>query len=349
MAVAHRGRRPFEGPLRPPAIAPVMVFLVPSGADDENLRAFRLQSRGSPREAANGSALAWLPFMNVRAATVAALVSVAVAVVPRPADACSCAPNPTTLVAPAPDSAEVPVNARVWIIASPNYFSSDAEPVSTDSWALQEAGGEQVAATTFLIPITEGRALIVLRPAADLKAGMSYEVVGSNAVLGTFRTGSHADTEAPRVPAAAVTSAHSEPPMTAGRSSCGDSYFLGFTVTHDGAVALANYGNDEGFNAETLTGSVDHATPGDRMNFGRMACSTTWVDARPGATLTVRFASFDVAGNFSGWSTPQVETIPWATLSCSTTSSEPTLLAVTLLASLFALRRRRHADARNRP
>ena len=88
-----------------------------------------------------------------------------------------------------------------------------------------------------------------------------------------------------------------------------------------------------------MTGAVGEVSEHD-VTIGRGVCLFNWPGADEGESTDVRFATVDVAGNFSGWSqtsTATVETVG----GCA--SARPDVWGLMVLVALGLLRRPRTA------
>lgn len=255
-------------------------------------------------------------------------IALLIATTPRVAAPCDCAVPGLAFVAPADGASEVPLNARVW------SGGVDAR--------LLDAGGVEVAASITRIDV-DGIAIRVLAPLALLQPGATYTIErGSGST--SFVVGATRDDEAPAAPRemtrrTVVFDAH-ESQTCGGRGE----YYVELQLEHEGLFALVDRDATTTLDGRAPSGAVSTAAfDGVAALLGSGACVRSWPEAAPGSSAGVRFATFDVAGNFSGWSDSSEVEIPGG---CECTATEPTtstpglLVALTLLAAL-ALRRRR--------
>lgn len=264
------------------------------------------------------------------------LVVSAVLAAPRIAQACSCYSPGDDFVAPVDGATDVPVNARIWV------GSRWSSPVLTD-----DEYGDVVPTTETLIEGNDTE-IVVLTPIAPLVPGTRYRVEGVRATI--FTVGTSTDTTAPTIP----TELSREPRVEhvgwdpfGGESSCGEADHVSVSVqlAHDGVLAVVDADGATDLDPAQLSGGITSAAFPTRVTLGRGVCLHSWPEIEEGTTARLRYGSFDLAGNFSGWSEPADVAIPSAGCGCTTTSADSdtsaTLAALTALLGVFVLRRRR--------
>ena len=254
------------------------------------------------------------------------------------AHACSCITGWGDLVAPQPGADDVPVNAKVWIGGS-NWSNGGGD---SDRLRLVDEAGEDVD-----IAITEiwgdGQVLAVLSPGALFDTGRSYTVMNGEAeVLSSFRVGDDEDIDAPAVPVEVSRVASSDPRGPFVPSSCGHSDIVQIEVESEGLFVVANITGEDSLDTGALSGEASQMDSEGTLFIGRAGCTFSWPEAEPGAGTEVRFGTFDMAGNFSGWSAADAVVLPQAgstdgpAVSCSAVAARaPGSLA--LLLALFGL------------
>jgi len=242
------------------------------------------------------------------------------------ASACSCAGDNTS-VRPSDSDVAVPANTRVWVFS---------HGWACPSPALVDQGGAAVDTTSSVIE----PGLLVLTPTGALQVGNSYTVdCGEESwVNETFAVTSEADATTPAVPIAEVDEIETSEPG----SSCGDYEYARMSVQHDGFLLMLDIDGRGSVDPEAMTGTVVDLFAGDFIYVGESACEQNWSFDEDGDATAVRFASFDLAGNFSGWSErQQVDTDCGCTVVGSRSQSSGAWLTVGLLALALARIRRR--------
>lgn len=183
-------------------------------------------------------------------------------------------------------------------------------PINTKIWGnkglrLLDAGGNEVPTVATTIDVGKIGTVTVLDPSGALEPNHQYALEG---VPGneehSFTTGKVALTEMPPVPNVIDLDQHRD-------RECGTSYY-GATYSLNSVGAAHIYVLDSG-----TADSLGLETP-DRVRFSTVPSfelgASCGGDNFPGgasknATTSVRFASFDLAGNFSGWSEPESLTL----------------------------------------
>jgi MYXO-CTERM domain-containing protein len=291
---------------------------------------------------------------SLRSALVPGLAVAAAAVVlavPAHARANSCTAYPAHVL-PDESTPDVPTNTRIWyagqamkvVVDDGGLVDCDAPP------RLLDAAGLEVPTTGHAFSFT-----YVLVPEAPLALGASYTVEhgcmfervayagGIEAETTTFTVTAEADDVPPEPPDIAV----GETEATEFENG-----FVGYSMDVDGefeGILLVDIGQEAALDPVALAGEVSLASTDTEFVIGH-ACDSTWLDARPGNSTTVAFASFDLAGNFSGWTEPEPVTVE-AEAGCQCragTGGIPTT-GLGLLLGLLALRGRRRNQARTSP
>jgi MYXO-CTERM domain-containing protein len=266
------------------------------------------------------------------------------------AHACSCAAGPNIR----PNQQDiVPLNTKVWLTASDNGFCS--EPT------LSDTDGNVIAATAYSLE----PGIQVLSPNELLVMGSTYYVdcnPDDEWHEAEFTVSAPVDDEAPATPSFEIGeySRSSE-----GGDSCGPHEWVALEMQHSGDLTVLDVAGRADLDPVALTGSVVDMSiwVDDTYRIGEMACTGNWNFAEDGPLNDVRVASFDLAGNFSGWSTttsididalqddPNDEEASGC--ACSTIGPKPggapwlPLAALALVAARRAHRRRRLDHARH--
>lgn len=272
---------------------------------------------------------------------------------PRVAQACSC--SQLVGIYPAPD-AVAPTNTKIWILNGDYIFEYwDEYCVGAPLPTLVGPDGE--------VPYTRQafQDTAVLTPMAPLEANASYTFQLECPDLApnlntTFTVGEGPDTDAP----APVVATRGEEFHHDDLGSCGADHYVEYAVEHDGLFTIIDVHADgvvdfdaappEPLAMGSTIDYVDDET--ESVSVGNQTCRTSWPEANYGESADVRFATVDLAGNFSGWSaTERVELEPLDDPNaggCAVTRGEdrgaPLWVGLALLA-LLGLRRRRLAAA----
>jgi hypothetical protein len=262
---------------------------------------------------------------------------------PSPATACSCGFQSTELLVPADGDIDVPVNTRIWVgdgIAG-GYGWDDA-------LRLVDESGDPVDVTE--TSLRGGLAWItILSPEQPLEAGATYTIwVQDGWELGSFAVGSATDSEPPEIPVEWERDGYSSTPDPS--STCGSANFVSITVEPTGVAYVVDVADQDPLDVERLDGLVDDLATDGRLYAGRGPCSGSWPGAAPGATTSIRWAAFDQAGNFSGWSDDVWITVPPVGCNCVAVGGQRDAADGWLLLVLFGLtlpRRLRSGAARS--
>jgi hypothetical protein len=272
--------------------------------------------------------MTWLAASRVtlRSAFLPGLALAAAAVVlgvPATARANSCTAYPAHVL-PHEATPDVPTNTRIW------YAGQAMDGVVDESGALVDCDEPPrlVDASGVAVP-TIARAFsfaYVLVPDAPLVQGESYTIEhgclydklayagGIEAETTSFTVTAEADAEAPEPPDIAV---------GATESTEFENGFVGYSMPVEGefeGILLVDIGARADLDPAALTGEVSLASTDTEFVIGH-ACVSTWLDAKPGNSTTLSFASFDLAGNFSGWTEPEPVTVTNDGCQCSTGAS----------------------------
>jgi hypothetical protein len=242
--------------------------------------------------------------------------------------ACSCG-DPTLgfVVFPEPGARDVPANTLIWLdsIAMQSGARFNASIVLRPSGSATPI---EFTTTTITASVKE---VNVLHPAAPLQPG-AYVVLVNDAQVTEFEVADSLDDIPPT------------PPREIGRQSnasipgpwnlCGDSYYVSFDLEGDGLIHLLDINESERIDDALVTGDAADISAGPLLA-GRTACETTWPEAGALTHGNMRFASFDIAGNFSDWSEPFGVTTPLIGCGCSGNASTD---FVSFIALCFMLR-----------
>jgi len=249
---------------------------------------------------------------------------------PTEAEACSCITPTIEVVAPADGAVDVPTNARLWV------GGIDSGP------SLMDASGTEVPGTVSSLR-SLGGIVRIFTPDAPLTPGATYTGIGADRRRTIFTVGSAPDTTPPAVPS--ITSRKHDPGRTFGTtfggSNCdsADDRLLTLGIADSAVVTLVDINETSNLNTSVPEGPVSIMSDGDGVAIGKSACLYTWEGT---GDMGVRLATFDVAGNFSGWSEESAEVVE--TVGCSCDSTSPSRGGGPLLAALslgLLLRRRR--------
>lgn len=268
-------------------------------------------------------AVSWIVKRVVLAiVTISTLCLILTVGVPATAVTCICLPS-VQVIAPADGAVDVPVNARLWM------GDSDSGPWLTD------ATGQEVPGTVSSLRSMAG-IVRVFTPDAPLTPGATY--IGSGSPGETiFTVGTDTDTTPPLVPS--VTSRE----QFFGDTSCGgsgDDRVLTLGIADRAVVTLVDINRSSNLNPSVPEGPISVvADDGEMVHIGKSPCTRSWEGV---GDIGVRLGSFDVAGNFSGWSEESPETVETGGCTCTASTmsySDAWLLLCAL--GLGLLRRRR--------
>lgn len=219
---------------------------------------------------------------------------------------------------PGADAVDVPTNTRIW---------------GTDVESLHDDKGVAVpVARTSITDSEDSSEFTVLHPLKDLAPNTTYTITTS---FGTqeFTTSAGPLTTPPPVPEI------EELEQERSRDCGGKLYRATYILRGSGAVFLLDTAETAILAPEDIAGDVTAFANGPVFRLGATCGGFENVPSAPtrNSTTTVRFSSFDLAGNFSGWSEPEELTFGGCNLGGS--SSPPSLALLPLL----LLRRRRRA------
>ncbi len=272
---------------------------------------------------------------------VAALALLATSI-PTSALACSCMEiGGTWFVAPADGALDVPTNALVWVgggITRGLYEDEQQFPI------------ELIGPDEAPLPGTEGRLrggwelLDVFTPDFALEPNTTYSIRVNGEIQSTFVTGLDADTEPPALPTELERNTWSRPPQPVAGGMCGDGRGShGISVQWDmgeAVVVLMDHDERAALDIEAAVGDVPSLSTSGYTSIGKgYGCGgDNWDEARNGAEATIRAGSYDLAGNFSGWSEPETAVVRPA--GCSAAGPASPSVALLLLLGGVVLRRR---------
>jgi len=195
--------------------------------------------------------------------------------------------------------------------------------------------------------------LDVFTPDFLLEPNATYSIRVNDAIHATFTTGAEADNEPPAVPSITEQSTWSRGPYIPDGGMCGNGAAShGISVGWDMGDAFVLV-MDANAMADVDTDLIDGTVPSlalhGHTSLGKgFGCGgDNWDGARNGADAAISGGTYDIAGNFSGWS--EAETIvvrPDPTEGCSAAgSSRPSLLALAIALLGGVLIRRRGYEA----
>jgi MYXO-CTERM domain-containing protein len=251
-----------------------------------------------------------------------------------PARACSCVWG-SDLLAPADGEVGVPTNARIWLGARRlGWWALDSTAPPTVS--LENDQGTVPAARSVLA--SAGDSLTIITPAQELQPSTAYRILADSRLLGSFTTGAGPKLDAPAVPVEVERLTYASGPFS-GTSSCGSTNSVYLRIRSDGLIAVLDKDGASTLDPAALSGSAaDVSTPKELIGLSSGLCRRNWPGAGWGDSASVRLGTFDIAGNFSGWSEPIEVSIPLVGCGCSAGAGPASGLLV--LAGLGALARR---------
>jgi hypothetical protein len=226
--------------------------------------------------------------------SIAALVGIAAAGTPANADdsgdpRCECAhAPPVSITFMRPGMNEyAPANTRIWIIGRTGAFSM--RDTTT--------GGAVMFTTSTIHAEYQQQDVVVLTPKAPLRVGGTFSVSAADEVLGEFTVIDEADTTAPEAPTVAQVARTTI-------NACDMPTEVTVRLNAEGLILVRAKGAvDADLDTVAIEGSVLDATIRRDLNYGGLCQS--W----PSTTdaLDLELATFDLAGNFSGWSARRIE------------------------------------------
>jgi hypothetical protein len=236
-----------------------------------------------------------------------------------PASACSCLIERP--IYPEDGAAEVPANTRIWV---PSVLIENArEGIDASQFdgvlTLRGADGSKVqmtGASFGMFSVLTPNAL--LEPGAYELAWAADESSGDFYETRTFEVVAEIDEEPPPIPNVEDTRSFYQE----AHKTCDTSYGVTLSLSNTGPIVVADeysaISTDEARSLYDDAGLVvTGADDSPSFTFGR-CCSCFGADA--GDTLNVRFGSYDLAGNFSGWSESKIAIVPTDS-GCSITPS----------------------------
>jgi MYXO-CTERM domain-containing protein len=165
------------------------------------------------------------------------------------------------------------------------------------------ATGQTVATELQIIELPDDARVLSYRPLSDLEPAASYEAVyDDEGFVTSFTTGAARDDEPPALPVVATEPFYEPASPT---SSCGSfesrgmSFELEDVEPQRDLVAVDREGMASV--VDQPQGELFELRPFPIFLLGRAACVDNWPEVGPGASTSVRFGVFDLAGNFSGW------------------------------------------------
>ena len=264
--------------------------------------------------------------------------------VPASAFACSCLePGATWFSAPEDGSVGVPTNTLVWVGGGMTRGLYEGE--AQHSIELVDADGVVVPGSEARMRATSD-IVDVFTPDFILDANSTYSVRVNGEVQSTFTTGDVDDTEPPAVPTETERSSWSEPPSIPSWGMCGSggaSHGLGFGFdTEDSVLILLDNDARSTIDGDNFEGTAPAITVHGYASIGNgFSCGgDNWEGAALGARTDVRYAAFDLAGNFSGWSAEESVSVSPRGCNAAGNSSPIGLVAFLGFAGLTVVRRR---------
>lgn len=271
-------------------------------------------------------------------------IAVGLALVPREADACSCIDpkDSISLIAPEDGATEVPVNAKIWVGGGrvQREYNEQTGKMEASPIELLDNQDQLVEGTKSTLEAADG-VVYLFKPAVSLTAGGTYRVRAGETVLSTFTAGSDSDTVAPAIPTVLSEDGKSNPESLFGQSSCGPSFWVKFELKTEGILNVVDRDNTSALDTQAPSGTASSIEATPSVWLGSSGCTTNWPDATSGASAQVRFGTFDIAGNFSGFSAPREAEIPSSFLGCGCSAGAAPGAALMMGLAMLMRRRRR--------
>lgn len=248
---------------------------------------------------------------------------------PAIARACSCGGDPAVLW-PAMDANGIPTNTRIWINDGFSFYEFTRPH-------LRKAGETVDVDFTVSTIETSGTTMTVYTPDAALAPNTTYELMDCDSEMCEapyvrFTTGAEPDLDPPAIPVETNRSGESGGSR---RDSCGKYKAAEVIVDAEGLLVMEIDGGS--LDPKTLSGDTTVLTLERAITVGSGACLMHWPTSDD--TAPVRYAAFDLAGNFSGWTEPDSLTIGGGCSCRSDAPGAPPLLLLAVVA--LGMRRRR--------
>lgn len=276
---------------------------------------------------------------DLRRFSIATAACFAILAAPSAARAASCTAYPLEVL-PNESTTEVPSNTKVWLFGQTLEWVFQADGLADCDVLPQllDAEGNEVATTPRVLS-----SAYVLVPDKPLEVGATYTTdLGCLAIHAgesfEFTVTEDEDLVAPEQPDIELGETNRYPL----EGSVSYSVDVEGTFEH---MLMLDVGLTSTLDPEALTGSVSLMAGHTNFVVGH-SCGTTWADAGPGASTEVAFSSFDLAGNFSGWTEPDLVEIEDEEESKGCTVGAPTSASLLGL-MLFGFVRRRVSRLRS--
>jgi hypothetical protein len=260
-----------------------------------------------------------------------------VALAPVVAQAYSCVAGPD-VVLPLPESTDVPVDARIWVTEH-----EEGRPLDTLRLVRTDDGLEIAVELQTLQ--TEHHTIVgSFRPIDALESNTSYALLAEgDEVVTSFVTGNTTHDAAPAVPKLLHLEAHSTRSHEWGYEEW---FLVDFDLQHEGMLVVMDREQTATIKAQP-DGKVTDLSANSSMMLGTGGCVWNYREAGENVETTVRFGTFDLAGNFSGWTEPMgvtFDALPEepSSASCRIAGRSSSTLSIAFLL-LAAVARRRKA------
>lgn len=261
--------------------------------------------------------------------TVVALGVLAASMSTRSAEACTCIQPGYGYVAPMDGAVDVPTNTKIWSALS----QATLREVATQA---------AVSGVTTQIESFEGSAY-VFTPGAPLTPGATYEV-SVDGRSSRFTVGRAADTTPPgpvQVTERRHTSTEGWTGFVGGQDTCGErgARNIQLDLVGRGALTVLDLDRTSDLDPDTASGGASLIVYSDTAAIGYGACFSNWRFEQD--AVGVRLGTFDLAGNFSGWSEDEQEFAPTAGCTCTQPGDRAPMVFVVGLLGFAAGGRRR--------
>ncbi len=241
-----------------------------------------------------------------------------------------------TTILPADGFDDVPTDALVWVIARPGPRTWECP--EAPAVRLTDADGLEVALTEELSICGSVGRVVALRP-EELRSGETYTLARADEAAewrgAAFVVGDFTDDEPPPVPELLSRTLHADTESVAPgpcAQELDDSAAWSIFSEGDLNLLLRDGGDEPGDPDGLVEGDLADATPFSTLELsGRI---------QPATRLDVRLGAFDLSGNFSGWSAPDVSHMPAAGCTTRQRFDEASLALLLLLSGGLLARRR---------
>lgn len=237
-------------------------------------------------------------------------------------------------IGPADGATNVPTNPCVWV--------GSAHVNESDTVAIRPLGGFEVNGTQTHVEErreTGATRVHVFCPADPLQAGVTYEITVGGQLLSSFVTGTEDDDVPPPVPKVESRTTEEKPARV--RVDLGTVEALTIARLKGDGIGNAF----EAFDENRIAGVIAAATVDGVLSIEQPIEQDSAIADLPSVAtdnaLTFEIGSFDVSGNFSGWSSAQP-----LSCACSSLQAQTPFAGIALACTFFVGCARRRSKGR---